>query len=238
MRIYPAIDIIDGKCVRLTRGDYGQKTVFDDDPCEVALKWQSMGAEFVHLVDLDGAKLGNTPNFELITRIARTLDVPVQIGGGVRNINVVRRYLNAGVQRVIIGTAAVREPEFVKLSVDEYGERIAVGIDAKNGYVAVSGWQEVCAVTAVELAKSMQTLGVQYIIYTDIETDGMLQGPNISAMKEMSESVSVNVIASGGVSEIKDVTALKQTNVEGVIIGKALYTGAVGLPDAIKEGKN
>ncbi len=237
MTIYPAIDIIDGKCVRLVQGDYSQKTTFSDSPLDVAKKWRSMGGEFIHLVDLDGAKSGDTPNFELVTRIAKALDIPVEIGGGIRNMETVDKYLQNGVFRVIIGTAAVKNPEFVREAVEKYDDRIVVGIDAKDGMAAISGWEDVSEAPALELAKRMRDYGVKSIIYTDIATDGMLGGPNIEAMREMKNNVDVEIIASGGVSSIDDVRKLKETGVEGAIIGKALYTGDIDLKLAIEEGR-
>lgn len=237
MRIYPAIDIIDGKCVRLVQGDYSKKTTFSDSPLDVAKKWRSMGGEFIHLVDLDGAKSGDTPNFELVTQIAKALDIPVEIGGGIRNMKTVDKYLQNGVFRVIIGTAAVRNPEFVREAVEKYDDRIVVGIDAKDGMAAISGWEDVSEAPALELAKQMQDYGVKSVIYTDIATDGMLGGPNIEAMREMKNNVDIEIIASGGVSSIDDVRRLKETGVEGAIIGKALYTGDIDLKLAIEEGR-
>ncbi len=233
MRLYPAIDIIGGQCVRLSQGDYEKKTTYAENPLEVAKRWESLGGEFLHLVDLDGAKTGDMPNFDLICSIAEELKIPVEIGGGIRNIEAVSRYLEHGVCRVILGTAAIRNPEFVKEAVEKYGDRIVVGIDAKDGMVAVSGWEEVSSVSALELAKQMEKIGVKTIIYTDIATDGMLQGPNVAAMKEMADAVSMDVVASGGVSSLADLEALSATGVEGAIVGKALYTGHMELPDAV-----
>lgn len=233
MRLYPAIDIIGGQCVRLSQGDYQKKTTYAENPLEVAKKWESLGGEFLHLVDLDGAKTGDMPNFDLIAAIARELSIPVEIGGGIRNMDAVVRYLESGVRRVILGTAAIRNPEFVVEAVARYGERIVVGIDAKDGMVAVSGWEEVSSVSALELARQMEDVGVKTIIYTDIATDGMLQGPNVAAMKEMVDAVSMDIVASGGVSSLEDLTALSKTGVEGAIVGKALYTGHMELPDAV-----
>lgn len=234
MRIYPAIDIIDGACVRLVRGDYSKKTKFADDPCKVAKKWESDGGEFIHIVDLDGAKSGTMPNFELICRIAAAVNVPIEVGGGIRNMEAVEKYLGGGVERVIIGTSALNDPEFVDEAVRRFGGRIAVGIDAKDGMAAVNGWEEVSSVPAVELAKKMSGLGVKNIIYTDIATDGMLNGPNVAAMAEMVSAVpDVNIIASGGVTSAEDVAALRETGVEGAIIGKALYTGRITVAAAM-----
>lgn len=234
MKIYPAIDIIDGNCVRLVQGDYSQKTKFADDPKKVAKRFVEQGGEFIHIVDLDGARSGSTPNMELITGIANSVDVPIEVGGGIRNMQTVEQYLENGVHRVIIGTAALENDGFVEEAVKKYGDRIAVGIDAKDGMAAVSGWEKVSRVSALELAKKMQEIGVKYIIYTDIATDGMLKGPNVSAMEEMVKTVpDVNIIASGGVSCIDDIKELLNTGVEGVIVGKALYTDRVNLTEAV-----
>ena len=234
MRLYPAIDMIDGQCVRLVQGDYNQKSTFSENPVEVALKWQDLGGEFIHLVDLDGARKGNMPNFETIVNIAKTLDIPIEVGGGIRDMTAVEKYLENGINRVIIGTSAIRNPEFVKEAVEKYGDRIVVGIDAKDGMVAVSGWEEVSDVSALKLAKQMEKIGVKTIIYTDIATDGMLSGPNVSAMKEMAEYTTMDVVASGGVTSLEDLQELSKTGVEGAIIGKALYTGHIDLKEAIE----
>ncbi len=234
MRLYPAIDMIDGQCVRLIQGDYRKKTTFSEDPLAVALRWQEEGGEFIHLVDLDGAKNGEMPNFDIICTIAKELRIPIEVGGGIRDMRAVEKYLEHGVNRVILGTAAIKNPEFVKEAVKEYGHRIVVGIDAKDGMVAVSGWEEVSQVSALSLAKRMEQLGVATLIYTDIATDGMLKGPNITAMQEMAEYVTIDVVASGGVSSLKDLEKLTQTGVEGAIIGKALYTGHIQLGEAVE----
>ncbi len=237
MRIYPAIDIIDGACVRLVQGDYSQKTKFADDPCEIAMRWQNEGGEFIHIVDLDGARNGEMPNFDLIVRIADKLNIPIEVGGGVRNMECVEKYLDNGINRVIIGTSALSNPDFVKEAVAKYGERIVVGIDAKDGMVAVNGWEEVSTTSAIDLAKQMEKIGVKTIIYTDIATDGMLKGPNLKAMEEMTEAVSIDVVASGGVSSVDDIEKLKCTGVEGAIVGKALYTDTLCLNDAINAAE-
>lgn len=237
MRIYPAIDIIGGKCVRLKKGDYSQKTTYAENPIDVAKKWESLGGEFIHVVDLDGAKSGDMPNFELISNIAASVSVPIEVGGGIRDMQCVEKYLNAGVERVILGTSALRNPELVDEAVKKYGSRIAVGIDAKDGMVAVSGWEDVSDVAAVDFAKQMESKGVSCIIYTDIATDGMLMGPNLSAMKEMVKAVNMDVVASGGVTSIKDVESLADIGVEGAIIGKALYTDNIDLKEAILKGR-
>lgn len=232
MRLYPAIDIINGKCVRLVQGDYHRKTTFAEDPLEIADKWQDAGCEWIHVVDLDGARSGDMPNFELIAAMAQQLNIPIEVGGGIRDMEAVSRYLEAGVRRVIIGTAALHAPDFVKNAVKEYGSRIAVGIDAKDGMAAVSGWEEVSQISALSLAKGMEQIGVSTLIYTDIATDGMLKGPNFAAMKEMAEYVSVDVIASGGVTSLEDLKKLSAVGVGGAIVGKALYTGHIDAAEA------
>lgn len=237
MTIYPAIDIIDGACVRLVKGDYSQKTKFADDPTEVAKKWEAMGGEFIHLVDLDGAKSGQMPNFDLICKIAAAVKIPVEVGGGIRDMKAVEGYLENGVNRVIIGTSALKNPEFVKEAAEKYGNRIVVGIDAKDGMAAINGWEEVSEVSAVELAKQMCDIGVKHIIYTDIATDGMLSGPNLEAMAEMAEAVPAEIIASGGVTTVEDVKNLVKTGVGGAIIGKALYTDKITIADANAAAK-
>lgn len=238
MRIYPAIDIIGGQCVRLKKGDYSQKTTYAENPVEVAKKWESLGGEFIHIVDLDGAKSGDMPNFELISDIAAAVSIPIEVGGGIRDMECIEKYLKAGIYRVILGTSALKNPKLVEEAALKFGERIAVGIDAKDNKVAVSGWEDVSDVTALDFAKQMEKLGVKNIIYTDIATDGMLMGPNLSAMREMVEAVSINVIASGGVTTLSDIEALKDTGVEGAIIGKALYTGNIDLSEAVLKGRN
>lgn len=237
MRLYPAIDMIDGKCVRLVQGNYNKKTTFADDPLEVALRWQEQGGEFIHLVDLDGARSGDMPNFDTIVRIAQTLEIPIEVGGGIRSMEAIERYLEHGVSRVILGTSALKKPNLVKDAVKAYGKRIVVGIDAKDGLVAVSGWEEVSRVSALSFARQMEQQGVSTIIYTDIATDGMLKGPNLNAMKEMTEYVSMDVVASGGVTSLEDLKQLKEIGVEGAIIGKALYTGHIKLGEALEVSR-
>ncbi len=234
MVIYPAIDIKQGKCVRLMQGRFSDVTVYSDSPVQMAKKWEQLGAEYIHLVDLDGALEGDMINSGIIKDIATTVKVPVQIGGGIRSIEAIDTMINNGVARVILGTSAVKNPELVKQAVHKYGDIIAVGIDAKDGLVAIEGWEKVSDFSAVSFGKKMQDIGVKTIIYTDISRDGMLQGPNIPAMKEMADSLTIDVIASGGVSNIDDIKALKQSGVAGVIVGKALYTGNVDLAEALR----
>lgn len=236
MRIYPAIDIKDGKCVRLLKGRFDEVTVYGDNPVEMALKWEREGGEYIHVVDLDGAKHGHGVNAGIISEICRAVKVPVQTGGGIRSMEDIETKLSCGVARVIIGTSAVRDENFVRRAVEKYADKIVIGIDAKDGMVAVEGWEEVSSFGAVDFAKKMESLGVKTIIYTDIATDGTLAGPNVAAMREMVENVKLDVIASGGVGNIEHIKALVPTGVEGAIVGKALYTDNVVLSEAIKAG--
>lgn len=233
MRIYPAIDIKDGKCVRLLKGQFDQVTVYGDDPSEMAVKWEKLGGEYIHVVDLDGALKGHGVNAAAIREICNKVQVPVQTGGGIRSMEDIQAKLDCGIARVIIGTSAVRDSEFVKRAVDRYGDRIVIGIDAKDGMAAIEGWEEVSEFGAVAFAEKMQRIGVKTIIYTDIATDGTLAGPNVEAMREMSQSVQMDVIASGGVGNMEHIRALMPAGVEGVIVGKALYTGNVDLAEAV-----
>lgn len=233
MIIYPAIDIRGGKCVRLTQGRYDDITIFSDNPVNMAKQFEKVGAEFIHVVDLDVAR-GEGNNREIIRSIAESVDIPVQTGGGIRTMDDIDTVLGFGIERVIIGTSAVKNPQLVGDAVRKYGKRIAVGIDAKDGYVAIEGWEKTSSIKASELAKQMEEMGVKTIIYTDIATDGMLSGPNFFAMSEMVKSVSMDVIASGGVASLKDIGKLKDKEVAGVIVGKAIYTGDVDLAEALK----
>lgn len=238
MRIYPAIDIKDGKCVRLYKGRFDDVTVYGDSPAEMAKKWEALGGEYIHVVDLDGALKGRGVNAGAIKEICQSVSVPVQTGGGIRTMADIEAKLACGIARVIIGTRAVSDAEFVKRAVDKYGDRIVIGIDAKDGMVAVEGWEKTSDYRAVEFAKKMESIGVKTIVYTDIATDGTLAGPNTAAMREMAENINIDVIASGGVGSIEHIKALVPCGVEGVITGKALYTGCIGLPEAIKAGKS
>lgn len=235
MRIYPAIDIKDGKCVRLFKGRFDEVTVYGDSPVEMARKWEQLGGGFIHVVDLDGALKGHGVNADKIKEICQSVSVPVQTGGGIRSMADIEAKLACGINRVIIGTKAVSDSEFVKEAVAKYGDKIVIGIDAKDGMVAVEGWEKTSDFTAVEFAKKMADLGVRTIVYTDIATDGTLAGPNVSAMREMAQAVDADIIASGGVGCLEDILALKDTGVEGVIVGKALYTGRVDLKEAINK---
>ncbi|MDQ2087694.1 1-(5-phosphoribosyl)-5-[(5-phosphoribosylamino)methylideneamino]imidazole-4-carboxamide isomerase [Herbivorax sp. ANBcel31] len=237
MIIYPAVDIKDGKCVRLVQGEFDKVTVYSDDPVEMALKWEKLGAEYLHIVDLDGARTGEAQNTSIVSEMAVNLGIPVQLGGGIRSIELIEGVISKGVQRVIIGTSAVKDPDLVKQAVETFQENVVIGIDAKDGMVAIDGWAKTSEFTAVGFANKMVELGAKTIIYTDISRDGMLTGPNLTAMKEMAKEVDAEIIASGGVSNLQDIKNLKETGVSGVIVGKALYTGDVDLKQAIKIGK-
>lgn len=236
MQVIPAIDLHEGKCVRLLRGERSKVTVFSLNPVEVALQWQLQGAGLLHIVDLDGAFEGRPQNSAVIAEIASSVDIPVQLGGGIRDAATVENALKLGVKRVILGTAAVEDQEFVKRMVDLYGERIVVGIDARDGIVAVKGWVEKTGERAVGFALKMQQLGVKEIIYTDISRDGTLEGPNIEALRTMARALKVPIIASGGISSLEDLRAVKELEplgVSGVIVGQALYASRFTLKEAI-----
>lgn len=233
MRIYPAIDIKDGKCVRLLRGNFNDVTVYGDNPAQMAKKWEDLGGEFIHVVDLDGALKGHGVNAEVIKGICNSVSVPVQTGGGIRTMEDIEAKLACGINRVIIGTKAVSDSEFVKNALKKYGDKIVIGIDAKDGMVAIEGWEKTSEFTAVEFGKKMADLGVKTIIYTDIATDGTLMGPNVAAMAEMVKATGIDIIASGGIGTVGHIKSLIPTGVEGVICGRALYTGDVKLDEAI-----
>jgi phosphoribosylformimino-5-aminoimidazole carboxamide ribotide isomerase len=236
MIVIPAIDLKEGKCVRLEQGLMEKDTVFNDNPAAQARDWQNQGAELLHIVDLDGAFAGEPKNRAAIEAIVKAITIPAQLGGGIRDIATIEAYLSLGLSRVIIGTAAQRNPELVLEACKMFPGRIVVGIDAKSGMVAVQGWAEVTDITAVNLARKFEGFGVSAIIYTDISRDGMLQGPNLEATKALAESVSIPIIASGGVSTLKDIEnmmAIELSGVTGVITGKAIYSGAIRLNEAI-----
>ncbi len=234
MIIFPAIDMKDGKCVRLEQGLFDKVTVFGENPVEMAKKWESEGGEFLHLVDLDGAKDGVPKNLEIIKEICKSINIPIQLGGGIRNKETVKILLDAGVSRVIVGTMAINNMELLKELVTEYGEKIVVSIDAKDGLVAVDGWVNVSEVDSIDLVRELETIGVKTIVYTDIAKDGMMEGPNFDIYKTLSESTKIDVIASGGVSSIENVEKLKKMNMYGAIIGRALYTGDIKMKDALE----
>ena len=237
MVIYPAIDLFDGKAVRLFKGDYAQMTVYNENPVSVALDFKAQGATHIHLVDLEGAKSGTTPNLETVCAIKAATGLFCEIGGGVRSMEVVRRYLEAGIDRVILGTAAVTDEGFLRSAVETYGEKIAVGIDIRDGFVAIKGWTEKSQENAMEFTAKMQKMGVKTLICTDISRDGAMQGANHGLYQELAERFRMNIIASGGVSSMEDVKRLSAMNIHGAIIGKAYYTGAVNLAEAIGVAK-
>ena len=237
--LYPAIDVRDGKCVRLIQGDYDKETIYGDSPYEMARHFTAEGATWIHMVDLDGAKAGLPLNTEPVIEAARTLDVKIEVGGGIRNEENVRAYLDAGVDRVILGSSAISDPVFVKDMLAEYGgERIAIGIDARDGYVATHGWLETSRVRAEELGKELALVGAETFIMTDISKDGMLEGPNIEAIARLAQVTEKNVIASGGVSTMEDVRQLRnhcREGIVGAIVGKAVYTDRISVREAVQE---
>jgi phosphoribosylformimino-5-aminoimidazole carboxamide ribotide isomerase len=231
--ILPAIDLRNGKCVNLVQGRAGEETIFSDQPVKMATQWQQDGAEYLHLVDLDGAFGAESDNLHIVKEIVEVLQIPAQLGGGIRTMERLESVLELGVTRAILGTAALKNPSLVEAACREYGSRIAVGIDAKDGMVATEGWLDISEKPALAFAKEMEDCGAQTIIYTDIKSDGMLQGPNFETTRAIADAVSVNVIASGGITSLQDVQALKAVGVYGAIVGRALYTGALELTNAI-----
>jgi phosphoribosylformimino-5-aminoimidazole carboxamide ribotide isomerase len=237
MQIWPAIDLRGGQCVRLQQGDYGRETVFGDDPTAMAKRWVADGGRFLHLVDLDGARDGKLVNLQIVQAIVRAVDIPCELGGGVRDESSIRKLLDAGLSRVVIGTKALREPDWFRSMCRKFPNRVALGIDARNGQVATDGWLETSDVSAVAMARQFDDEPVAALIYTDIATDGMLQGPNLGAMREMASAVRLPVIASGGVSSADDVRRLTETGVAGCIIGRALYENRLTIADALKAAE-
>lgn len=233
MKLFPAIDIIEGCAVRLVKGDYAQKTVYSTQPVAVAKKFAEAGATYLHLVDLEGAKDGSTPNLEVIREIVKESGLLVEVGGGIRTEETIQKYLDAGVFRVILGTAAVQNPEFLKQMVQKYGEKIAVGVDIKDGKVAVKGWTELSQESCFDFCQKLEEMGVKTIICTDISKDGLLAGTNLALYKEMSEKFSVDIVASGGVTTLEDIAQLQKMGLYGTILGKALYTKNIDLKQAI-----
>jgi len=234
MYIFPAIDLYEGKAVRLLRGEYDKMTVYSENPIEIAYEFEKAGASHIHMVDLEGAKSGGTPNLEIVKDVAEKTSLFVEIGGGIRSMEVIDAYIGAGIDRVILGTAAVQDKAFVKAAVEKYGEKIAVGADIKDGYVAIKGWTEKSQYTCFDFCEEMQSLGVRTLICTDVSKDGAMQGTNRELYKELSEKFNMQIVASGGVSTIDDVKALAKMNLYGAIIGKAYYTGAISLEEAIE----
>ncbi len=227
MIIFPAIDIRGGKCVRLEQGDYHKETVYGNSPVQMAKRWQEKGAKYIHIVDLDGAKSGVSQNAQAIKAIAEVLNVPIQVGGGIRSLEVIEQYISFGVARVIIGTAAIDDPNFLREATKKYTKQIAVSLDARNGRLATDGWTDTSTVRALDILPTLESMGVETIVYTDIAKDGMLQGPNIDELTTIDQATSMDVIASGGVTTKEDVATLKQLDLYGAIVGKALYDGKI-----------
>lgn len=237
MKLFPAIDLYEGKAVRLYKGDYTQMTVYSDDPASIATDFAASGATCIHIVDLEGAKSGTTPNFDTVCKIKATSGLFCEVGGGIRSMDVIDKYLSAGIDRVILGTAAVGNLDFVKSAVDKYGERIAVGADLKDGYVAVKGWIEKTDLSCEDFFRQMQDVGVKTVICTDISKDGAMMGTNLELYRTLSQKFSMQIVASGGVSSLEDVKHLSEMGLYGAIIGKAYYTGAINLKEAAEVVK-
>ena len=237
MLIFPAIDLYEKKAVRLYKGDYAQMTVYSNDPLAVAKDFEKEGATCLHLVDLEGAKTGETPNLDVIASIVKNTQLFTEVGGGIRNMEILETYLSLGVDRAILGTAAVTDPQFLREAVEAYGERIAVGVDLKDGFVAIKGWTETSELTAEDFFGQMEQLGVKTVICTDISRDGAMKGTNRALYKQLSGQFSIDLIASGGVSTMEDILALKEMGLHGAIIGKAYYTGAIDLKEALEAAR-
>ncbi|MBI2864946.1 MAG: 1-(5-phosphoribosyl)-5-[(5-phosphoribosylamino)methylideneamino]imidazole-4-carboxamide isomerase [Chloroflexi bacterium] len=237
MIVIPAIDLRDGRCVRLFQGDYSQTTVFSDKPVKVARRWQAEGARWLHVVDLDGAASGQPANLQVVREIVRAVDIPVQLGGGVRNLDAIETALDAGVRRVMLGTAAVEDESLIATACRRFGDAIVVAVDAKEGLVATRGWKEKTAVSAIDLVRRVRELGVERVLYTDISRDGTLTEPNFEAIGELLSSVDIAVIAAGGVSSVAHLRRLKALGAEAAVAGKALYTGDLSLPEALEAMK-
>lgn len=234
MKIFPAIDLYEGKAVRLLKGDYEKMTVYSNNPLEIALDFTVQGASHIHIVDLEGAKTGGTPNLNTIVNIVKNTNLFVEVGGGIRSMEVIDSYISSGVNRVILGTAAVTDEEFLKKAVETYKEKVAVGIDIKDGFVAIKGWTEKSEYNFIDFAKKMKDIGVTTLICTDISKDGAMQGTNIELYRELSEKFDIDIIASGGVTDIEDIKKLSELNIYGAIIGKAYYTKAISIKEAIE----
>ena len=237
MIVLPAIDLVDKKAVRLLKGDYDKMTVYSDNPIEIAKDFENKGAKYIHIVDLEGAKDATTPNISVVSQIAKETDLFVEVGGGIRNMETVEKYIDTGVSRVILGTSAVTDEEFLKKAVEKYGKKIAVGADIKDGFIAIKGWIEKSDVTVDAFFEKMQKIGVDNIICTDISKDGAMKGTNRQLYKELSEKYCVKITASGGVSSIDDVKALREMDLYGAIIGKAYYIGAIDLKEALEVAR-
>ena len=237
MYIFPAIDLYDKKAVRLYKGDYTQMTVYSENPIEIARDFEAAGARFIHMVDLEGARDGSTPNLSIVADVAQNTSLFVEIGGGIRDMETVEKYLSAGVSRVILGTAAVNDEAFLRAAVERHGKKIAVGADVKDGYIAIKGWLEQSAYTLEAFMEKMQSIGVSTVICTDISKDGAMKGTNRELYRTLSQKFRMDIVASGGVSTLEDVQALAAMNLYGAIIGKAYYTGAINLKEAIEVSR-
>ena len=237
MILFPAIDLYEGKAVRLYKGDYANMTVYSENPIEIARDFEACGCRYIHMVDLEGAKDGATPNLSIVEQVAKETALFVEIGGGIRTMETVERYFNAGVSRVILGTAAVNDEAFLKAAVSKFGEKIAVGADVKDGYIAIKGWLEKSAITLEDFLQKMEAIGVKNIICTDISKDGAMKGTNLTLYRQLSQKYKMDITASGGVSTLEDIRQLRQMDLYGAIIGKAYYTGAIDLREALEVAK-
>ncbi len=237
MNIFPAIDLYDKKAVRLLKGDYEKMTVYSDNPIEIARDFEKCGAEYIHIVDLEGAKLGTTPNIDVVADIAKNTSLFVEIGGGIRSIETLEKYFESGVKRAILGTSAVNDRAFLEKAVAKYSDKIAVGADVKDGCIAIKGWLEKSEITLDSFLEEMEKIGVSYVICTDISKDGAMSGTNLEMYKTLSEKYKMNITASGGVTTLDDIKALRKMNLYAAIIGKAYYTGAIDLKEAIEVSK-
>ena len=233
MQIWPAIDLLGGKCVRLQQGDYGRETVFSDDPLAMALKFQAAGAKYLHLVDLDGARDGRPTNHEIVREVVAAVDMQCELGGGIRSQETIKNLFATGLERLVLGTAALKDPEWLRKMADTYPGKLVLGIDARDGFVATHGWLEVSNIRASDFATQFEEVPLAAIVYTDIATDGMLNGPNVPEMAKMQKQVSVPVVASGGVTTVNDIRALAKAGLAGAIVGRALYQGTIDLTEAI-----
>lgn len=237
MLILPAIDIIDGKPVRLYKGDYSKKETVGEDIIDIAIRFQKEGAEYLHLVDLDGAKTGKKCNSEIIVKVAKVLEIPVEVGGGIRSMKEVEFYLDNGISRIILGTAAIEDEKFLKEAVNKYGEKIAVGLDCKEGYAYGRGWLEGSEKEYIDFAKHLESIGVKTIIFTDISKDGTMEGPNLDMLNKLKKSININIIASGGIKDIDHIRKIRNLNIYGAITGKAMYAKTLDLSEAILVSK-
>lgn len=237
MKLFPAIDLYDGKAVRLYKGEYNNMTVYSENPIEIARDFESKGMKYIHIVDLQGAKDGTTPNINIVKQIANETGLFCEVGGGIRDMKTVEAYLGSGIDRVILGTAAVNNPEFLQQAVKQYGEKIAVGVDIKDGFVAIKGWMEKSQYTCFDFCEKMEKLGVKTLICTDISKDGAMRGTNRELYKQLCQRFSIDITASGGVSSIDDIKALRELDIYGAIIGKAYYIGAIDLKEALEAAK-